>query len=365
MTAASAWLLAVLVAGALGFLAGCANQQTGAKQTTAPSKPATAEEKETRAATEARKESAAKLAAEIKAATAAKTKAGDAAKRESESNTGIATARGTSSAPKTMKPSPKLANPIPNPALADTSLSRAGLQFLDPRSLPSRDEELWIISRAPEDLPAKNDDGLGCGLLLAKASSSSSSSEPEEVPVPLKHTEVKASVRGYIAEVQVVQQFHNPFTEKIEAVYVFPLPHNAAVNEFIMTIGERRIRGIIRERVEAEQIYREAKRQGYVASLLTQERPNVFTQSVANIEPGREIDVDLRYFQTLTHVDGWYEFVFPMVVGPRYNPPGISSGTGVSPVRTQSEHTGGTPVPLKTTYLRPGERSGHDIGLTV
>jgi Ca-activated chloride channel family protein len=179
--------------------------------------------------------------------------------------------------------------------------------------------------------------------------------------VPLKHTEVKASVRGYIAEVRVVQQFHNPFKEKIEAVYVFPLPHNAAVNEFIMTIGERRIRGIIRERVEAEQIYREARRQGYVASLLTQERPNVFTQSVANIEPGREIDVDLRYFQTLAHVDGWYEFVFPMVVGPRYNPARTKNGIGA--VARDADGTSGqtTEVP----YLHPGERSGHDIGLTV
>ena len=67
---------------------------------------------------------------------------------------------------------------------------------------------------------------------------------------------------GYIATVEVTQQFHNPYSSKIEAVYVFPLPHNAAVNEFIMTIGERRIRGIIRERQEAEQIYRDGQAPG-------------------------------------------------------------------------------------------------------
>ena len=79
----------------------------------------------------------------------------------------------------------------------------------------------------------------------------------------------------------------------------FPLPENAAVNEFVMTIGERRIRGIIRERERPSRSTEKRSSQGYVASLLTQERPNIFTQSVANIEPGRHIDVNIHYFHTL------------------------------------------------------------------
>ena len=98
------------------------------------------------------------------------------------------------------------------------------------------------------------------------------------VPLPLKHTDVKAQISIYVAAVDVTQQYHNPYDEKIEAVYSFPLPDDAAVRDFVMTIGTRRIRGIIREREEAKAIYIEARRQGYVASLLTQERPNVFTQ---------------------------------------------------------------------------------------
>ena len=128
--------------------------------------------------------------------------------------------------------------------------------------------------------------------------------DQKEVPLPLKHTEVRAFIQGFIGTVEVSQQFQNPYSSKIEAVYVFPLPHDAAVSEFVMMIGERRIRGIIRERKEAEQLYQEAKRQGYVASLLTEERPNVFTQSVANIEPGKEILVNLKYFHSLSYVDG-------------------------------------------------------------
>ena len=228
----------------------------------------------------------------------------------------------------------------------------------EPRSaltaLSAGSEELWILARGGGDTVAPSEEATGSGALMAKL-------EEKEVPMPLKHTDVRASVSGYIGAVEVTQQFLNPYSSKIEAVYVFPLPHNAAVNEFIMTIGERRIRGIIRERHEAEQIYQEAKRQGYVASLLTEERPNVFTQSVANIEPGKEIDVNIKYFHTLEYVDGWYEFVFPMVVGPRFNPPGLTNGIGA----VAHGATGVSGQSTEVHYLRPGERTGHDISLKV
>lgn len=214
-------------------------------------------------------------------------------------------------------------------------------------------DEVWVLARG--DVPATStEELLGSGELLAKV-------DDKEVPMPLKHTDVRASVSGYIGTVEVTQQFLNPYSRKIEAVYVFPLPHNAAVSEFIMKIGERRIRGIIRERKEAEQLYQEAKRQGYVASLLTEERPNVFTQSVANIEPGREIDVDIKYFHTLDYVDGWYEFIFPMVVGPRFNPAGLTTGIGA--VARRSAGVSGQDTEVQ--YLRPGERTSHDISLKV
>lgn len=220
--------------------------------------------------------------------------------------------------------------------------------------VPVSSEELWIIARGSEPMIRPEKDTPGSGELMAEIGD-------QEVPMPLKHTDVHASISGYIGAVQVTQQFLNPYSSKIEAVYVFPLPHNAAINEFIMTIGERRIRGIIRERQDAQRIYQEAKRQGYVASLLTEERPNVFMQSVANIEPGKEIDVDIRYFQTLAYADGWYEFVFPMVVGPRFNPAGMKAGIGAVP-RGASGLSGQN---TEVQYLKPGERSTHDVSLTV
>ena len=128
-----------------------------------------------------------------------------------------------------------------------------------------------------------------------------------------------------------------------------------------MTIGERTIRGIIREREEAQRIYAAARQQGYVASLLTQERPNIFTQKIANIEPGKEIDINIKYFNTLAYVDGSYEFVFPMVVGPRFNPPGMTDGIGAVARGTNDISGQSTEV----QYLAPHERSGRDISLSI
>ncbi len=230
-----------------------------------------------------------------------------------------------------------------------------GIGHFLPNPGPSLGEEVWVVARTRSISAPYEQETPGQGSLVVEEE------KGRRVPLPLKHTDVKATIHGYIATVSVVQQYENPFDEKIEAVYVFPLPENAAVNEFIMTIGERRIRGIIRERAEAEQIYKEAKQQGYVASLLTEERPNIFTQAVANIEPGKQIDINIHYFHALAFDDGWHEFVFPMVVGPRFNPPGATNGIAALAHDAQGPPQQGTTV----RYLRPAERSGHDVAVHV
>src|SRR5436190_6042849 len=137
---------------------------------------------------------------------------------------------------------------------------------------------------------------------------------------PLKHTDVKAQISGFLSRVTVTQEFENPFKEKIEAVYTFPLPQNAAVDDMTMLVGDRTVRGKIMRREEAQAVYEAAKNNGQTASLLNQERPNIFTQSVANILPGEQIKITISYVETLKYENGTYEFVFPMVVGPRYVP---------------------------------------------
>src|SRR6185436_16199418 len=119
------------------------------------------------------------------------------------------------------------------------------------------------------------------------------------VAVPLEHTEVSIHVSGFIADVEVDQRFHNPYDHKIEAIYLFPLPAQSAVNGYELATGGRTIKGELKLKDDAKAIYKAARTSGYVAALLTQERPNLFTQSVANIEPGATVDVRLHYVQAL------------------------------------------------------------------
>ena len=182
---------------------------------------------------------------------------------------------------------------------------------------------------------------------------------------PLKQTNVKVEISGFLSRVVVAQEFENPFKEKIEAVYTFPLPQNAAVDDMTMIVGDRTVRGKILRREEAQAVYDAAKEGGQVASLLDQERPNIFTQSVANIMPGEGVKITISYVETLKYEDGAYEFVFPMVVGPRYNP-GAATG---SPARGKgfSNDTDLVPDASRITpkSVPEGMRVGHDISLDI
>lgn len=219
-----------------------------------------------------------------------------------------------------------------------------------------------------------------------------------QLPVcPLKHTSVDAKLSGFIGRVKVTQEFINPSKDVIEAVYIFPLPNRAAVDAMTMKIGDRIIKADIKTREEAKRIYETAKTQGNRAALLEQERPNIFTQSVANIMPGDKIEITISYVEELSYQDGVYEFAFPMVVGPRFipgNAKGFFGGdagphvdgtykkiakpenkTSVPTPLTPSEQSGTgwaadtdtVPDASRITPIvtPPGTRAGHDISLKI
>ncbi|MBR8837530.1 MAG: after-VIT domain-containing protein [Stigonema ocellatum SAG 48.90 = DSM 106950] len=181
----------------------------------------------------------------------------------------------------------------------------------------------------------------------------------QELVFPLKHTHLQAKIAGNVSRVEVTQTFENPFTKPLEAVYVFPLPDEAAVDDMEIKIGVRIIKGNIKKREEAQKIYEQAKREGRTAGLLEQERDNIFTQSLANIKPGEQIDVTIRYTHSLKFEEGNYEFVFPMVVGPRFIP-----GTPIHPLSLDTDQ-----VPDASRITSPvmpsGMRCGNDIDVTV
>jgi Ca-activated chloride channel family protein len=180
---------------------------------------------------------------------------------------------------------------------------------------------------------------------------------------PLKHTDVRAGIDGFLARVTVTQIFSNTAREIVEAVYTFPLPQDAAVDDMTIQIGDRTVRGLIKRREEARAIYEHAKNTGHVAALLDQERPNIFTQSVANILPGAQVTVTISYVETLRYEAGSYEFVFPMVVGPRYIP-GQATGQQAG---GWAPDTNRVPDASRITpwVAAKGTRAGHDISLEL
>lgn len=193
---------------------------------------------------------------------------------------------------------------------------------------------------------------------------------------PLQHTDVQANISGFVARVDVEQHFANMSQWPIEAIYTFPLPNDAAVDAMTMTIGDRKIVGKIKRREEARQIYQAAKNAGKNASLLDQERPNIFTQAVANILPGQNITISISYVDVLKYDEGSYEWSFPTVVGPRYTPSGgyqvegergaPSDDSEVSPetnaiVRDADAIT----PPIAPSSTTSSTRSGHDLSLAV
>ena len=155
-----------------------------------------------------------------------------------------------------------------------------------------------------------------------------------QVAAPVLATDVEIRVTGMIARARVHQEFTNPAAEWAEGVYVFPLPDDAAVDHLRMRVGDRIIEGMIRERAAAKAAYTQARQQGQRASLVEQERPNVFTTSVANIPPGAAITIEIEYQQTVHYDAGEFRLRFPMVVGPRYlpgEPVAAAAGAGLAP----------------------------------
>jgi len=174
--------------------------------------------------------------------------------------------------------------------------------------------QAWGVDATSDMTPMEQGQVQRGSLLLYLASGGVS------LDAPLLKTDVKMDVSGMLARVSVHQRFQNIGSEWAEGVYVFPLPEDAAVDRMRLRIGERIIEGEIKEKAEARRTYEKAKREGKKASLLRQERPNIFTTAVANIAPGEEVVVEIEYQQNLHYDQEKLSIRFPMVVAPRYIP---------------------------------------------
>ena len=169
---------------------------------------------------------------------------------------------------------------------------------------------LWTPAGTAEEISPMN---VQSGTLLLKM-------QAGIVTATRMNTDVTMSVSGLVARVSVRQEFHNDGDEWTEGVYVFPLPDQAAVDRMRLHIGERFIEGEIREKEKARKEYERARNEGRKASLVEQQRPNLFTTSVANIAPGERVVVEIEYLENLRYDNGTFAIRFPMTLTPRYIP---------------------------------------------
>lgn len=142
--------------------------------------------------------------------------------------------------------------------------------------------------------------------------------------LPRIHADYEVDIRGDLATVIVEQSFENPLDRTIETTYEFPLYSDAAVYSMVLEIGDRRIVGDVKRKEEARELYEEAKQAGKKAALLEQDRPNLFTQRVANIEPGQRVEITLRYTHPIPKSHGEYHLTVPLAVPERYTPDDMS-----------------------------------------
>jgi len=177
---------------------------------------------------------------------------------------------------------------------------------------------LWpVVSRADADVLTSPDQLQSGGLLFRM--------QQGYVVATNLNTEINIEASGLVGRVAVKQTFRNDGLQWVEGVYVFPLPDNAAVDRMRLHIGERFIEGEIREKEQAKREYEKAKSAGKKASLVNQQRANLFTTSVANIAPGETVVVEIEYQQTLNYDQGVFSLRFPLTMTPRYIP-GVPTG---------------------------------------
>lgn len=177
-----------------------------------------------------------------------------------------------------------------------------------------------VPTYAAETLQEKVNEGPQSGTLLMRAKTAEANKTAAIAAIRLG-TDMDVTVSGSIARVRVTQVFRNTSADWMEATYLYPLPEDAAVDSLKMVVGQRVIIGRIKKREEAREIYETAKEEGRKAGLVEQQRPNMFSNSVANVGPGETVMIVIEYQMPLRQLDGTFSLRLPLVVAPRYVPP--------------------------------------------
>lgn len=216
-----------------------------------------------------------------------------------------------------------------------------------------------VVTLASAGAPAaeaQSDNGPGAGTLMLRGLKSSAT-----MPAVRLGTDMDVTITGSVARVRVTQAFRNTSGDWMEAAYLYPLPDEGAVDSLKMVVGQRVIVGRIERRAAARALYEKAKASGRKAGLVEQQRPNMFTNSVANVGPGETVLISIEYQAPVSQLGGAFSLRLPLVIGPRYTPPhtlltekAVADANAVTSAPVLDPKTGRlNPVSI-TVHLAPG-----------
>ena len=216
-----------------------------------------------------------------------------------------------------------------------------------------------VVTLASAGAPAaeaQSDDGPGAGTLMLRGLKNSAT-----MPAVRLGTDMDVTITGSVARVRVTQAFRNTSGDWMEAAYLYPLPDEGAVDSLKMVVGQRVIVGRIERRAAARALYEKAKASGRKAGLVEQQRPNMFTNSVANVGPGETVLISIEYQAPVSQLGGAFSLRLPLVIGPRYTPPhtlltekAVADANAVMSAPVLDPKTGTlNPVSI-TVHLAPG-----------
>lgn len=191
-------------------------------------------------------------------------------------------------------------------------------------------------------------DEMQSGTLLFRANE-----KGRYVEAPRLGTDVDLTVSGPTARAHVTQVFQNPTDQWVEAVYVYPLPEDGAVDTLRMVVGDRVITGDIAAREEARRTYEAAKQAGRTAGLVEEERPNLFTTSVANVGPGETVLIQIEYQESVHQSGDRFSLRVPLVVAPRYSPAPVRQSVDFQPGQGGWGQIVADPVPDRDRITPP------------
>ncbi len=195
-------------------------------------------------------------------------------------------------------------------AYSTNAMEHRSLQQVSPAALPT----YTTTTTSPANAATTNKDQLSAGVLMFPGS------DQQQQPGIQLASEAHIQINAMVARITLKQSFRNPTDQWSEAIYQFPLPEQSAVDQLKIRIGERLIIGEIQEKAKARATYAKARAAGKATGLVEQQRPNLFTSKVANIPPGKTIDIEISYLQEISYQKGSYSMIFPMTLTPRYIP---------------------------------------------